>query len=507
MASSTPLSKLPFWLRLTGTVLVLLSVFMVVMIAWESRLNRQNAIDQASEFADSIHEMTLAGLTGMMITGTIGQREVFLDQIKELAVIRKLEVVRGDAVIQQFGDGGRATVAPDDMERDVLKSGKERREVVSDARLGSTLRIIKPIIAAKSYLGKDCTTCHVVPEGTPLGVVNMQISLDKVETAARNFLWQSIGVGVLVSLPLLALLAFFIRRYLNGVLGGEPDYAVAMTRRIADGDLAARIDTDARNTGSLLNALQDMSTRLARTLSEVNQVSNQLTDASQKVSQTSQSLFRSANDQASTLQQTTESIAQMTQSIDGNSQNAKNTDTIAHQAARQAQEGGVAVRETVAAMQQIADKIGIVDDIAYQTNLLALNAAIEAARAGEHGKGFAVVAAEVRKLAERSQTASQEIGQVAAASVQLAEKAGKLLDDMLPSIKKTSDLVQEIATASQAQTSGVAQINTAMGQLNQSSQLNTSASQVLAETSDHMGRQVDTLHELMTGFTIPPAQS
>ena len=148
----------------------------------------------------------------------------------------------------------------------------------------------------------------------------------------------------------------------------------------------------------------------------------------------------------------------MTSSIAQNTENAKITDGMASQAARQASEGGESVAATVAAMKQIAKKIGIIDDIAYQTNLLALNAAIEAARAGEHGKGFAVVAAEVRKLAERSQEAAKEIGDLADSSVSTAERAGKLLDEIVPSIQRTSELVQEISSASSEQSESVTQI-------------------------------------------------
>ena len=156
--------------------------------------------------------------------------------------------------------------------------------------------------------------------------------------------------------------------------------------------------------------------------------------------------------------------------------------------------------KTVDAMKQIAKKISIIDDIAYQTNLLALNAAIEAARAGEHGKGFAVVAAGVRKLAERSQVAAQEISEVAGSSVQLAEKAGALLQTMVPSIKKTADLFQEIAAASQEQSSGVAQINSAMNQLSQLTQQNASSSEELAATSEEMSGQAQQLQETMGFF-------
>ncbi len=162
---------------------------------------------------------------------------------------------------------------------------------------------------------------------------------------------------------------------------------------------------------------------------------------------------------------------------------------MASKAAKEAVEGGEAVKLTVDAMKQIARRIGIIDDIAYQTNLLALNAAIEAARAGDHGKGFAVVAAEVRKLAERSQVAAQEIGELASSSVEMAEKAGRLLDQMVPSINKTSDLVQEISAASVEQSTGVSQINQAMNQLSQVTQQNASCSEELAASHSRRDEQ------------------
>ncbi len=277
----------------------------------------------------------------------------------------------------------------------------------------------------------------------------------------------------------------------------------AIAEKVAEGDLRSKPAYHGKNeVGHLIGALTRMSEHLASVLRKVHATSDKLSDASGQVSATAQSLSKSSSEQAASVEETTASMVEMSTSIAQNTENARLTDCMAATASRQAIEGGEAVGKTVEAMKTIADRIGIVDDIAYQTNLLALNAAIEAARAGEHGKGFAVVAAEVRKLAERSQVAAQEIGQVARESVKLAERAGALFGEMLPSIQKTSGLVQEIAAASQEQRSGVGQINGAMGQLNQATQQNASASEELAATAEELGSQAAQLQELMAFFRL-----
>jgi methyl-accepting chemotaxis protein len=242
--------------------------------------------------------------------------------------------------------------------------------------------------------------------------------------------------------------------------------------------------------------------RLAATIAEVKNAALELGTASEQISATSQSLSQATNEQAASVEQTSASIEEMTASINHNADNAKMTDGIAAKTSQEAILGGSAVKLTVDAMKSIADKISIIDDIAYQTNMLALNAAIEAARAGDHGKGFAVVAAEVRKLAERSQIAAHEIGQLAENSVATAETAGKRLDDIVPSIAKTSDLIGEIAASSQEQATGVNQINTAISYLSQITQQNASASEELAATAEEMTGQTQQLQSLMSFFKL-----
>ena len=220
------------------------------------------------------------------------------------------------------------------------------------------------------------------------------------------------------------------------------------------------------------------------------------------MSETSQSLSTAASEQASSVDQTSASLHQISMSVKQNSESAVLTDGIATEASREAEAGGQAVAQTVEAMKSIATKISVIFDIAYQTNLLALNAAVEAARAGEHGRGFAVVAAEVRTLAERSQVAAQEIGTLASSSVELAERAGKLLSAMVPSIKKTSGLVQEIASASGEQSQGVTLISDAMSQLNSSTQQTAAASEELSATAEQLSAQAEQLQSLMAYFRL-----
>ncbi|WP_370263162.1 methyl-accepting chemotaxis protein [Limnobacter sp.] len=330
-------------------------------------------------------------------------------------------------------------------------------------------------------------------------VVNSQNAVqtmrDSYETS-RNFLFAFVGIAFAMGIGV----GFFITRFVLGKIGGEPADAAELVKEIATGDMTVEIPLRKGDTSSLLYHMRQMTQRLAEVVSEVRNSCDSLATASGQISSTSQSLSSATSQQAASVEETTASIEQISSSITQNSDNSRVTADISTKAAKDAEEGGKAVAGTVEAMRSIADKVMIIDDIAYQTNLLALNAAIEAARAGEHGKGFAVVATEVRKLAERSQEAAQEIGKLAERSVDVAERAGGLLNQIVPDIKRTSDLVQEITAASDEQKMAGQQINNAMTQLSQITQQNASASEELAATAEEMNDHATQLQHLVSFF-------
>lgn len=293
-----------------------------------------------------------------------------------------------------------------------------------------------------------------------------------------------------------------------GQLGNALDKMVVSLRKqanvaeqIAGGDLTAKVEK-ASDKDQLGAALQAMVTKLREVIGQVSGAIGNVSSGSQALSASSEEMSQGASEQAAAAEEASSSIEQMTANIRQNADNAMQTEKIAIQASSNAQEGGDAVNQTVAAMKDIASKIMIIEEISRQTNLLALNAAIEAARAGEHGKGFAVVAAEVRKLAERSQKAAGEINELSTSSVEVAEKAGAVLAELVPNIQKTAELVQEISASSREQDAGADQISKSIQQLDAVIQQNASSSEEMASTSEELSGQSEQLAEMISFFNV-----
>ena len=335
-----------------------------------------------------------------------------------------------------------------------------------------------------------------------------QLAADKAEStasrsAAMGFAAKAVGaVAVLLGLGI----CLFIVRSVIRQLGTDPSELVAVTREIADGKLGVnfkgRFEPD-----SVYGAMQGMVRTLSGIMFNVSSAAANVSQGAEQLSATAESVSQGANQQAAGVEQVSASVEEMSTSIEGNSENAGQTEGIAQNASDHAQEGGQAVGETVKAMKEIADKISIIEDIARQTNLLALNAAIEAARAGEAGKGFAVVAAEVRKLAESSGAAAGEISALSTSSVAVAEKAGDLLERIVPDIRKTSELVREISAASEEQTHGVDQIGQGMQNLEEIVQRNAAASEEMASTAEELSAQAGSLQDSICYFDLTGCES
>jgi methyl-accepting chemotaxis protein len=282
--------------------------------------------------------------------------------------------------------------------------------------------------------------------------------------------------------------------------------AVRAADRMANGELEFEIEVTSRDeAGQLLAAMKRTVDKLRAVVSEVKLGADGLSSAAAQVANSAQGLSRGTSEQATAVEETNTSLEEMNASITQNADGCRRLEQTATKGVSDAESSGKAVEETVRAMKTIAERISIVEEIAYQTNLLALNAAIEAARAGEHGKGFAVVAAEVRKLAERSQAAAREIGEVAAASVEVASRSGDMLADLVPSIQSTAELVREVAAASREQAGVVVQISGAMNQVDQVTQSNAAAAEELSGTAEQLAAQARTLNQLMAFFRVSSA--
>ncbi|MDD4730859.1 MAG: methyl-accepting chemotaxis protein [Desulfovibrio sp.] len=356
------------------------------------------------------------------------------------------------------------------------------------------------------------TAKQIYVEQTVPALHEVQAILDRTgETVAENIMTDQqmldsaaktrlvITLVAVVALVAGILVAWIIARGIIRPLRRGVDFAGIVSR----GDLTAQVEVQQEDeVGLLAESLRNMVEQLQRVVGEVNMATQNVASGSEQLSATAQTLSQGATESAASVEEVSSSMQAMGENIRQSTDNAEQTEAIATSAASKAAATGEAVAEAVEAMKNIAERITIIEEIARQTNLLALNAAIEAARAGEHGKGFAVVAAEVRKLAERSGAAAGEISDLSDSSTRVAERAGGMLQELVPEIRRTADLVQEISAASKEQSSGVEQITRAVSQMEEVAQQNASASEEMASTAEELSSQAEQLQQSMEYFKV-----
>ena len=465
------------WVRLSAAIWLILVVVWTIVIFWTTQVNRETAIRQAQDFSQSIHEMTMAGLTGMMITGTVGQREVFLDQIKQLSIIKDLHVARSEAVAKIFGPDAKAKRDLDAIEKQVMQSGNPYISVEKQGG-SSFLHVVNPTKAAKNYLGKDCIACHQVPEGTVLGVVSMKVSLDSVEAEVDSFRIKIAGAALLVIAVLLVIIFFLTRHFVTAPLDGLRRGLEDIAR--GEGDLTRRLPVRGQDeigqASAIFNEMMENFSGLVR------QVRDAAVQVSAKVAALSESADRVAQSSHQQDEKSGSAAASVEQLVDSISAIAKSAEHVQHQSQEslaRALEGGrnlkvllgemevveKAVREMANSVNEfvrnteaITSMTREVKDIAEQTNLLALNAAIEAARAGEQGRGFAVVADEVRKLAEKSSRAAGEIDAITATISAQSVAVRRTIEEGLDHIETSQAAVSTVANVLQATNGSVAEV-------------------------------------------------
>jgi methyl-accepting chemotaxis protein len=393
---------------------------------------------------------------------------------------------------------------------EVLKSGKETIEVQNDPS-GEFLRTIRPVIAMKNSLGKDCTLCHLVPEGTVLGAVSMKVSLDKVNAGLADQRFKSILAAILTSIPVLLLIYPFIHKVVTRPL----EQGVAVARGIAAGDLSQTIAVDSNNeVGELQRALLEMNQGLIRIVGQVRAGTDTIFSASRDIANGNMDLSQRTEAQAGTLENTASSMQSLTEAVNQTADDARRANQLAQSASEVAVRGGSVVSEVVNTMEsinqssrKIVDIIGVIDGIAFQTNILALNAAVEAARAGEQGRGFAVVASEVRSLAKRSADAAKEIKHLIDDSVAkvdaggtLVNQAGATMTEIVDSIRHVTDIMGNIANASSAQTEGIARVNDAVTEMNHATQQNAALVEEAAAAAQSLQDQAAHLEDVVSTF-------
>jgi methyl-accepting chemotaxis protein len=434
------------------------------------------------------------------------------DKINQITNEQKARIDEVTKKIRQFAADANTDPEERKLAETIIKQlGKYRR----DSETAIEVSTVDINTGMASMQAADAEFQEVLKDFNQLVQIERRLAQDSYESARSAF--DKVVLALLAILVVALTVSGAMTYFMSRIIVRPLRNAIAVAGRIAGGDLTSEINVVGRDeTGQLLQALSDMTQNLRSLVGDVAAGAHTVSDTSAQIAQGNLDLSQRTEEQASTLEETASSMEELTSTVTQNAQNARQASQLAVGASEVARKGGQVVGQVVSTMngisdssRKIADIIGVIDGIAFQTNILALNAAVEAARAGEQGRGFAVVAAEVRNLAQRSAAAAKEIKQLIGDSVdkvqagtKLVDAAGQTMEEIVGSVKKVSDLIAEIAAASQEQSSGIGQVNTAVTQMDQVVQQNASLVEEATAATESMKEQAGSLLQLVSRFKL-----
>lgn len=511
--------RLKLQLLIQGLLLIMLLSAQQWLIHEFERSGLKAAENRTNTVADSVNN----GLNTMMEI-QIGDKDVISDKksrqrfIKQLGVSDKLlelRVIRGKGTNDEFGEGLPEERPVDDIDREVLATGKPKFKLNVTDGGDASLRAVIPSVAMKEFRSSKCLECHGVNEGVVLGAISVTLDIkDDMAEISRIKSWLWVGQGLL-QVVLFFVIGVIVRRSLKP-LGGEPIEAAQIAQSVAHGDLSQHVAVKAGDADSMMAQMKRMQENLAVIVSGVRQSADSVATASVQIAQGNQDLPARTEQQASALEETSASMFELEAMVKKNVEHAVEANQLAVNASSVAVRGGDEVTQVVQTMQginasshKIFEIVSVIDGIAFQTNILALNAAVEAARAGEQGRGFAVVATEVRSLAGRAAVAAKEIKSLISASVsrvdqgtELVDRAGRTMQEVVSSIRRVTEIMSSINVASQEQNLGVSQVVQAISQIDQVTQQNAALVEEMAAAASSLQSQAQELVQAVAIFKL-----